>query len=358
MAEAAVPTLLCDGDPMVVLVAGRWCCLLCRRQCKTMEELQAHLLDSSHVAKEAAGRESGRIVEKPSAVSVAVKRGKAVLRLCSLLRLKLFTRQDRLHAHKLLGACCAFNFGVKSVVLLRSGELHPCDAALGMHIVLALSSFMFRLPKSTVALTHGYLSQETRLHTVCFSARALSLIFVDALRARAGARWLSAMSAALWCLPFHVAVDATTWALGTPGITSIRGSHDTGEKCRHHEWWARFTGGASARDAIRPLLSGAQFVNNHCLLFGAQRRQGIAFAWLAWSQLNAFLMTLRRKQLISEEGLALSYTLLSVCVTAACLAQATSPLLSIAAGALLMALRARGCNKYALWCCLLVVTPA
>ena len=353
-----MPTLLCDGDPMVVFVAGRWCCLLCRRQCKTMEELQAHLQDSSHVAKEAAGRKNGRIVEKPSAMSVARERVSAALRFGSQVRLKLFTRQDWLHVHKLLGVSCALNFGKKSVSLLRTTEVRPCDVALVMHVALAFSSFVFRLPKSTVALTHGYLSQETRLHTVCFSARALTLIVVDEMRAWAEAPLLSARGAGLWCLPFHLAIDAVTRALGTPGITSIRGSHDPGEKCRYHEWWARFTGGASARDAVRPLLSGAQFVNNHALLFGAQRRQGIAFAWLAWSQLNAFLMTLRRKQLISEEGLAASYTLLTTCVTAACLAQAASPLASLSLGALMMALRARGCNKYALWLGLLAVSPA
>jgi len=195
------------------------------------------------------------------------------------------------------------------------------------------------LPRSGLALTHGYLSREVRLHTVFFSARAMMLIAVDEYRHRTAGSYLDATSVALCCLPFHVAVDTATWAYGTPGVSSVRGNHSPPSDALRNP----------LRDFVRPFLSGAQFVNNHALLFGGPSRQGIAFAWLAWSQLNAFLMTLRRKQLISEDGLALSYTMLTVCVTVACLGLATGPMASMFAGTTLMLLRTRGCNKYGLW---------
>lgn len=344
--------VLCDGDPMIVLVAGRWCCLLCRRQCTTLQELHEHLSNEMHVEKEAAGRRNGRIVDKPRANSWVLNFAQRALLHAAQLQRKLLTRHDPLHVHKLLGSACALNFAAKGWALLWTAEVCPFDAALAAHAALTASSFLFQLPRSPLALTHGYLNQEIRLHTACFSARALVLISVDALRRWMGMPALDAKSAALCCLPFHLAVDEITRALGAPQVSSIRGHHEV-EECRTNVWWFRLTRSSSLRDNVRPLLSGAQFVNNYCLLFGGSRRQGIAFAWLAWSQLNAFLMTLRKKQLISEDGLALSYTTLSAIVTFACLSQAGSPLTSLLVGSALMTLRCMGCNKYLLWLALL-----
>ena len=61
-ATVAALTLLCDGEPMVAqLATNRWCCLLCRKQSKSVEELNEHLCGEDHRREEAAGRLSGRI---------------------------------------------------------------------------------------------------------------------------------------------------------------------------------------------------------------------------------------------------------------------------------------------------------
>ena len=101
-----------------------------------------------------------------------------------------------------------------------------------------------------------------------------------------------------------------------------------------------------------------QFTNNHALLHGGGRRAEIAFLLLGWVQINALCMTLRKKALLTEEGLMRAYTLLSVCVTAASLALTRHAAVSLAAGAALLTLRAHGVPKYRLWAGALIAHAA
>ena len=75
----------------------------------------------------------------------------------------------------------------------------------------------------------------------------------------------------------------------------------------------------------------------------------IAFSHLSWVQLNAFSMTLRKKQILTEHGLFGTYALLSLAVTSSCLYHTARPLASLVIGVAMLSLRARGVSKYWLW---------
>ena len=271
---------------------------------------------------------------------------------------KLVTRHDRGHAHKLLAVACVYNFIRKGwSCWIHAERVRPCDAWLLLHCALSVSALGFGVPvQGRLSLTYGYIYREVLLHTVLFSLRAITLIVVDELLLSRPqwSDWASKCVCILVVLPFHMGVDAVTRRYGTPGCTSIRGSHDSPVKLiPWRVWW--LPGGPTIIDLIRRLLTAMQFINNHALCFGdAGGRQGVAFAWLAWSQINAFLMTLRKKSLLSELGLALCYTMLSVAVTLTCLFHTARPWTSLAVGATLTALRCgviagQPVGKYTLW---------
>ena len=137
------------------------------------------------------------------------------------------------------------------------------------------------------------------------------------------------------CLPFHLAADVATRRHGKPGWSSVRG---------HVLQPMR-----PADIALRRLLSLFQFVNNHAMCFAGHGSAGVAFCQLSWVQLNAFTMTLRKKQLLTAHGLIGVYALLSVLVTVSCLHLTSRPLLSVTWGAALLWFRTCGVSKYALW---------
>jgi hypothetical protein len=262
---------------------------------------------------------------------------------------KLATRRDPAHVHKALGTLALFNFATKAACLVRGVPMRALDGWLVVHVALLATGYGFRVPQNPLVLTHGYISEESRAHTLTFSLRSLALILAAELVV--DAQWTAAVRALL-CLPFHLAADMATARLGDPGVSSIRG----GRNARSHP----------PRVVVARVLSAMQFISNHALLFccegggddGAAPGDAVgaggagvpaAFAWLAWCQINAFLLTLHRKQLLSDLGLACAYFALSLAVAAACLAHAARPSVSVATGVLLLVLRAQGINKYALW---------
>lgn len=63
----------CDGEPMIVALnvgalkaSDVWCCLLCRRQQKSIELMGEHLRSDQHITAEAAARLKGRVTSAPN----------------------------------------------------------------------------------------------------------------------------------------------------------------------------------------------------------------------------------------------------------------------------------------------------
>ena len=65
--------LLIDGDPMLLQLApNKWCCMLCRRQAATLEDLLTkHCREPLHMRKEAEGRLNGRVTNPGGLVRLA-----------------------------------------------------------------------------------------------------------------------------------------------------------------------------------------------------------------------------------------------------------------------------------------------
>ena len=261
---------------------------------------------------------------------------------------KLATRQDRFHLHKAFGLICMLNFLYHISALLMHQRFTPANGWLAAHAALALTSRAFYVSERADRVSYGYLTEEIRWHALLFSLRNIAFVVLAEVLRRclphvaADDSTLAPCFFAACALPFHLAVDAATRAHGMPGWTSIRG-HATLNMLL-----------LPAEHVVRRALSAMQFINNHALLFGGARRAEIAFLLLAWVQLNAFCMTLRKKAIITEESLMRTYTLLSVLVTAGSLGLATDAVGSLAAGVALVGLRGLGVSKYWLWASALV----
>ena len=258
---------------------------------------------------------------------------------------KLATRQDRFHLHKLLGLICLLNFTRHVASLLTRGCFDPADGFLLAHAGLALTSRSFHVTRQADKVSNGHLTEEVRWHALLFSLRNLAFIPLHKLLQRYGIAEAALAPAAFMAiaLPFHLAVDKATRVYGEAGWTSIRG----------HEMQKEYL--LPIEVVLRRILSTLQFVNNHALLFGGARRAEIALFGVGWVQINAFCMTLRKKDLISEDGLMHAYALLSVFVTTGCLSLTVNGARSLATGVILLTLRSRGASKYLLWPCALVV---
>ena len=252
---------------------------------------------------------------------------------------KLATNQDRYHMHKVFGLACLLNFGRHAAVLLTYGRFAPADGWLAAHAALAFTSRSFHVVRRAERVSSGFLTEEVRWHALLFSLRNLSFVLMHELLLRHAANnhVLAPSIFAASALPFHLAVDAATRVYGDPGWSSIRG-HDMQRMML-----------LPIEQAVRRMLSAMQFINNHALLFGGPQRAEIAFLLLGWVQLNAFCMTLRKKALISEDGLMRIYVLLSLMVTTGCLALTQHATGSLTAGVIMLSLRSCGGSKYWLW---------
>ncbi len=350
--EPTESRLLCDGQPLLLQFSERnYWCALCHRQATSAALFLEHVQSARHRDAVRKGVESGRVrrwrhpcarlvcEDVPNACRAA---GRAIWSVACLSLAKLITRQDRAHVHKVLALCCLYNFATKLAALLRTGTMEVCDGWLLAHAALPLSSFRFIVPGRGDAVNQGFITREVRLHTSLFSLRQLAAV---ALQLACGRGWLGArarrpppLAIALVCLPFHALVDLSTARHGAERVTSIRGDH------------SELPTRSRAEVCVRAVLSALQFINNHALLRSAERCAETAFLFLAIIQLNAFLMTLRKKQILGPYGLLYAYFALIAVGTALNLGLvARSALHSLALGSGLYVLRRRGWSKYALW---------
>lgn len=339
-------TLLVDGiDPLVLRIRpdNLWC-MLCRRQFKSESLLDAHMQSAQHEEKAAVARSCGRLRPPPTVLEQALETARR-WRLAYLgVQRKLATSQDAWSVHRCLAVAALANFMQKASTLISDGAFRPADAWLALHLLLALSSLRFRIPRTGGAVNQGYITAEVRGHTIAFSARQVALVL--ALQPHsANAPAPSPGFAAFVCLPFHLAVDLCTRLFGSSGFSAIRGRHD------------QLSSREGVDRALRHALSTLQFAANHATLHAGRRGAEVAFVMLATIQINAFLMTLRRKQLLGPFGLLYAYSALLGLTSAAALGLTASPAASLRAGVAMYIVRAWfGCPKYLLWACVVLAS--
>ena len=84
---------------------------------------------------------------------------------------RLVSAHDRFHAHKLLGLLCIANLLSKTVRLAAGQPMFPADALLAAHLAVALAALMFRIVGHGTRIELGYITRESRAHTILFTSR-------------------------------------------------------------------------------------------------------------------------------------------------------------------------------------------
>lgn len=212
----------------------------------------------------------------------------------------LFTKEDPYHIHKTLGGLCLLSFLWRFSFLLSNVD----DADLGfashpaltlqtvlLHLSLTLSAFVFGIPPRRI--DSGFrIWPEYRWHSLVFLCRSLALIL-----------WQQHVKHLYPSLDHwvHLAIVIGTNALADLGT---------------YYWYKHQKSGFARQLQAPPLLrfyfSVAQFQATSACLYSSPSLQCCAlyFVFAAIIQTNAFLMTLRRKNLADHRLLVTCYGVL------------------------------------------------
>lgn len=247
---------------------------------------------------------------------------------------KLFTKEDPVHLHKVLGFVSLANYIYRYYLLLVYGSMFintPVDMALmGVHGLLSVSSLIFHIP----AKRHAKLPMiypEFRLHSIAFAMRSVICCFIEyyALdKYKLGFK----MSA---CFVTMLAADKITSIYAQPGDTTMRAmpfSETTDEKSKR---------------LITKFHSNQQVSATLFMLLNMDA----AFSPMFAIQFAAFLMTLVRKSIIKPNTWHLLYSWALMINIFCCLSiTTTQAFLLMTANYLFAFLRfKRRMNKYFAW---------
>jgi len=209
----------------------------------------------------------------------------------------LITDHDTMHLHKTLGIVAVVHyvyriakFGATDMGFDGSWFTFGC---LMLHTVLSLSSLIFKLP--VIRIKEGTrIWPQFRLHSIVFTCRALAAMTVlwattrfPAARAAVDSMY-GLDNVAIVFLAMLLA-DWSTAAVGDRKSDSIRG-------------WNTSVG-------YRFFFAVMQFQGTALILVGV-RRFGVYFFHVIILQLTAFLLTIRRKNLVGHRSVAVVYAAL------------------------------------------------
>lgn len=210
---------------------------------------------------------------------------------------RLFTKEDKLNFHKTLGICCLISYIVRfSRVGPRDmgfGDTTATIASIFLHLTLSVSSLVFRIPMKRIA--SGYrIWPEYRIHSIVFACRSLACMLLTWLEIHYGREPNYHANAAI-VLGTIAAADLGSRAMGPTGSA---GRSSTIQDL-------------DAGPATRFFFSAMQFHATMGCMLGV-RRYSTQFVYVWIIQLNAFLMTLRRKNLAPHGALVTVYGLMLV----------------------------------------------
>lgn len=204
----------------------------------------------------------------------------------------LATKEDSGFIHKILGLMALVSYAWR---LVRVGDEDMGFAShseytlstLLLHLTLGTSSFQFRIPRKRIATDGGRIWPEYRLHSFVFAARSMACVAVN---------WYEQQfyiqpdySKNLWIvLACMGAADLSSYYVGRFHSNTVR--------C------------LSAPALAKYYFSVMQFFATAAHLVGG-RRSSIYFYILMVIQVSAFLLTLRRRHLVSHSFNLLAYGL-------------------------------------------------
>ena len=204
---------------------------------------------------------------------------------------KLFTREDPNHIHKILGllSICSFVY--------RYGYCYNAYGTLGfdgptssvrsqvidwvtmvIHISLACSSILFRVPKKRINDKPMIIYEEYRQHAMVFTLRSFDMFAL--LMVFPG---IYSYAVFVIVMLHHVWVDYITSKHGTEGNTAVR---TTADKV------------SSFYKMVSKFYSLYQFLAIGALIFPTARHIDMCYNAIIAIQSSAFMMTLYRKRIV------------------------------------------------------------
>jgi hypothetical protein len=262
---------------------------------------------------------------------------------------KLVTREDPYHMHKTLGILSVCNF------LYRYAYVYPTTGSLGfsqgrmvdwlsmmVHMGLACSSILFRVPRKRITDKPMVIYEEYRQHAIVFTSRCF-FIFVAAMIFHASS--VAPYVGVLVVLIHHLIADRITIIHGTTGNTAVRAT------AKHAEVSPFYRGVSNLYSLYQFLAIGSHLIPN-------ARLADLGFNAVIAIQSSAFLMTLYRKRIIRGRA--------HMAIYASCLAVSTFHILRllhvvtivliIVSFIVRISLPRHMSNKYAIWTVFILVT--
>lgn len=89
---------------------------------------------------------------------------------------KLFSHSDYLHIHKILGFGCLFNYFLRFYYKYKYGTMFIDSYTPLFHLGLSLSSFIFKVPILRLN-TKTIIWKELQLHNIIFTSRSIFIIY-------------------------------------------------------------------------------------------------------------------------------------------------------------------------------------
>ena len=268
----------------------------------------------------------------------------------------LFTREDPLHLHKLLGAaslahmvwrvlCVAWSLAQRRFAdVMRFGVARPeLPLLLLMHSALSLLSLAFHIPARRIKGSGSRIWPEYRLHSIIFAHRSLACM------------------ALVWADEAWPAADGRPryWANVLVAFATLAGA-DLASAAVPRDARSPTIRGLEIPDYAKNFFTTMQFLATVGVLFGL-RSHANYFMTVCVVQLTAFTFTLQRKNLMSHAATMVFYAFQLIFGTVVgvtdCVYWAGADGLFIFAALAAAAQTARilGANKYAVWAAMAAV---
>lgn len=257
---------------------------------------------------------------------------------------KLFTREDPNHIHKTLGLLTVISF------FYRYGYCYNMYGNLGfngptsdtqsqlldwgtmfVHMLLAFSSILFRVPKKRIAEKPMVIYEEYRQHAMVFTLRCFTLFAVLMLAPKTHPYAIFGV-----VMAHHMFADYITSIHGTVGNTAVRANV---EKV------------SSFYKTVAKFYSLYQFLAIGSHIFTNPRHIDLAYNAIIAIQSSAFMMTLYRKRIVRGKTHMAVYSF-CLLLSAFHILRLLSPLtigLVIAAFLIRINLPRAFSNKYVIW---------
>ncbi len=263
------------------------------------------------------------------------------------LKLKLVTKEDKHYRHKIFAIPCGMHFLYQSIRVLTDygvglGDSYWILFWFLMHAMLPIVSLVFHVPIKRNIL-NAVIWKEFQLHNIIFTLRSVSIGLYVWCNFPIMYTIYDPLIRLVLFLPWHMLTDVITKYYGDPRLgTSVRGN-ELMDQVRSSEGDVKVYTNKYLDKLGQRFVSFGQLMGSYKLLCGGVEE---AFIILLPVQIAAFLMTLRRKGLISNLTNHAIYTFCVVIALKVCPWNRED----IMVGFFLILVRFVFCiNKYLLW---------